>query len=799
MRRGSAVAGFLLAGTLQIAVFPRSGAAQEPRVTVSLDRNRAAVGDTVLLTVEVETAGNTPVQIADPSLTGLVLRDVREVSQVSVRDTTVSRRTRRVLVLRAVRAGTAVIGPARVRQGKAVVATESLTLEISGSRQPAELAPEIANLIALAPSPPLGSEVAVLLIPSRRSLRVGEQLDLLTLAWFRRDVRERLRAPPTFAAPKLTGLWSYSYASPAGVVASRKLGDAWYDAFADIRSAFPLQPGLLSIAGAGVAYTFPLSYAFLTREVTHEVQSDTAVVEVTALPEVGRPSGWTGAIGAGLSLSVNPTEYELSAGEARTVKVEVRGEGNVVLWPEPTIIWPVGLRVYPGAVEFEWERRGSIIGGSKTFSYVLVADSAGSFRIPGPRYPYFDFKSGRYVDLTTLPLEISVRPSDRGERVPVALLPLMEPSRGGMPTATRWPAATWAVVVVLPPLVVSGVALGRRQRPRGVRRLPKKSPSEPFGKLELELRSELLRLVPRAAEGDAAELGAALRAVGLEPPVAAQVARVRDRLRQQVFGPPGLGDPEEVRAEVEEVLAVLARGRWPHSDLGATLGVFWVLCLAGAARPIWGQELAPEELYRAGAVAAAADSFAARAQAEPRAVQHWYNLGCAWYAMGARTKARVAWLRAARLAPRDAAVRRALALVSGGDPGRDRLVRVAPFTPDELLLGAGLLWFAGWVLVLAGVARARVKTRMWGSAVLGLALWLGIAGWSTDARYRQPVALALSELPLREAPYGSAPVRHRLEEGKAVLVELVRGGWLLVRRDEGGVSGWVRSDEVIRL
>src|SRR2546422_10445793 len=65
-----------------------------------------------------------------------------------------------------------------------------------------------------------------------------------------------------------------------------------------------------------------------------------------------------------------------------------------------------------------------------------------------------------------------------------------------------------------------------------------------------------------------------------------------------------------------------------------------------------------EALYAAGALRAAADSFAARAAAEPRTAAHWYNVGATLYRAGADGKAAAAWAVAARLAPRRSEERR---------------------------------------------------------------------------------------------------------------------------------------------
>src|SRR5207244_11918512 len=123
------------------------------------------------------------------------------------------------------------------------------------------------------------------------------------------------------------------------------------------------------------------------------------------------------------------------------------------------------------------------------------------------------------------------------------------------------------------------------------------------------------------------------------------------------------------------------------------------------ARPAAAQALSAEALYEAGALRAAADSFAARAGAEPRAPAHWYNLGATLYRAGADGKATAAWAIAARLAPRDDTVRRARELLPPPDAPSEPLLLVGVATPGEWALVAALLWVALWIAAAGGRGR----------------------------------------------------------------------------------------------
>ncbi|HXF82800.1 MAG TPA: BatD family protein, partial [bacterium] len=639
-------------------------AVQQPQVTARVDRTAVAAGDTIVFTIRVEAGGGEAVRIEDPSHAGLLLAGARENSAVEIAGEERRRVTTRELRLVAVQPGSWGIGAARVIQGASVVTTTPLTIVVSGDPASAPLSAEsLRRLIDAAPPPATQNEVAVTLAVEPTTVTLGQQVDLLALAWFPREIRTRMRTPATFENPRAGGVWSYRHALPAGVIATRRVGGTTYDLFAQHETLFPLREGPLVLGPAILSYSFPLTFSFLSREVRHELQSDSVLIQVRPLPATGRPSGFRGVAASGLTVELAPVTFDLYTGDARPFTVTISGRGNVALWPEPEFRWPAGLRVYPGDVEVAVERSGVDLEGSKTFHYLLVADSAGSYRVPPVDYPYFDWRAGRYVALRSVALDVSARlrpgrslPAIAGpaplERAPF-VLPL---------TFSSLPWWVWGVIALLPPLLALAPRVSwPRPRPRSPKAPPVATEARPLIELERAFAGRLERLVPDARHlGDAA-LIAALRAAGIEAPRAAHVARLRDRLRQAVYGGGQVTDAAELLAEAREVLAGPLAARTSEARLPSLRDI--VVGLALATVIPWGigraQSVTAEQLLAAGAHAAAADSFAARALREPRNPGHWYHLGVAWFSLGSQERARAAWIRAARLAPRSAAIRRA--------------------------------------------------------------------------------------------------------------------------------------------
>ncbi len=159
---------------------------------------------------------------------------------------------------------------------------------------------------------------------------------------------------------------------------------------------------------------------------------------------------------------------------------------------------------------------------------------------------------------------------------------------------------------------------------------------------------------------------------------------------------------------------------------------------------------------------------------------------------GEAAAARVAWIRAGRIRPRDRMVRDALRLVPAVDAHARSRTWIAPVTTSELLTAGGVLWLAGWLIY--AVSRRLRHGLPW---LVAAALLAGFGGY-LGRRYAEPTALVvMPNAALRQAPYGTAPAPTRFRAGTAVTIEKAEGAWLLVRR--GDTQGWMLADEVGRV
>jgi hypothetical protein len=761
---------------------------ERPQLEASVDEDRVSVGEELTYTLRAVSHSPVPLQVTLAPFNGLEIVARSERTEVGF-GAGPTRTTVLEIRLRAVRPGHWQIGPARAVQGRDTVEAEPVVVDVAANRAAtaSTLSPRLRRLLELAPPPPLG-QPAVDLLVSTDTVRVGEQVDVVTAAWFPRDLRLQLRRPPTLQPPVIDGVWSFPQTTPSGIAATRNIRGRWYDLFVSHQVVFPLVAGTVGIPRATLKYSTPVALQFFSQEERFALSSRADTLVVRPLPDAGRPADFSGAIGTGLTLERQVTPSIASVGEGVAVELRLSGEGNTALWPNPEVTWPADVRAYLERVDEQVTATEGRVGGTKTFRYLVVPDSVGALALPGVRYAYFDLGADRYRELPVAATSVPV--AARGETAAATALPpaLLRDGRPALAwvAAHRVPNWIWIAILALPPMLLS--LKGRVRWTRTTRRAHVPAGSDDLRIAEAALDELIVTLAPDPDRRFGSAVAAAVRAAGADADLAARVAAVRERLLARRYGPSATpAEDRRLAAEAHEVARRLG-----GSLRGLRITAVVVL-LALTARAASGQNPAPEQLYETGALRAAAEGFARRAADEPAVAGHWYNLGATYYRLGEPGRAEAAWLRARRLDPRELSVRRALELTPPPDVASARWTWSPPFTPEELLLGGALAWIAGWV---GWITRPRIRERWLVLLVFACAAVLG--GLALRVWYHRPVAIVLDDATMRLSPHGRAPAVAPVEGGSAVRVVGHAGGWLLVRA-AGGREGWVPDAAVAAI
>ena len=140
-------------------------------------------------------------------------------------------------------------------------------------------------------------------------------------------------------------------------------------------------------------------------EVTKNLKTPSIQITVDPLPT--KPANYSGAVG-NFNISSELTPEQVKTGEALTLKLTVKGTGNMKLIKTPEVDVPKDFEVYDPKVTDNTEITKNGMEGSKTFEYVYVPRNPGHYTIPAIEFCYFDLTSNSYKTLKTNPYELDI-------------------------------------------------------------------------------------------------------------------------------------------------------------------------------------------------------------------------------------------------------------------------------------------------------------------------------------------------------------------------------------------------------
>ncbi|MEM7200974.1 MAG: hypothetical protein AAF628_11945 [Planctomycetota bacterium] len=371
-------------------------------------------------------------------------------------------------------------------------------------------------------------------------------------------------------------------AAAAGEVAGRDAGRRAlvyrfdYDLVATAPGSVALAPVQARFDYATRFATVPFRDPVPEAPTAAQVQSGAALLKVRALPAVGRPPGFAGAVGS-FALQVEARPPAVAVGDTVEVVVTLRGGGDLqgVVLPDLPL---VGAAHVLGSIELAAAPlpRSTIAGEAvRQVRYDVLPLQAGRWTMPPVQLSYFDpAPPGTYRVATTQPWSLEVGPGTRPaaaaalpeaeERPVLALLPIA----AGSPAASgvaRSPAMLASLI--LGPWLLAGVtwAAARRRRRRDPVLVRTKRAARAFrrarrrGVASPEALAAFVaaRLGVPTAGAVAPDLAARLISTGTTPERAEHAAAVLRGLVGSRYGGPSLADDADAAAA--GVVAALVR------------------------------------------------------------------------------------------------------------------------------------------------------------------------------------------------------------------------------------------------
>ena len=129
-------------------------------------------------------------------------------------------------------------------------------------------------------------------------------------------------------------------------------------------------------------------------EVKKKIKSNRVVINVEKLP-ADKPRGFSGAVGR-FSINSSISSDKLKSNEEFTLKVTVKGDGNMKLMGDPVVEFPSEFDVYDPIITNKYKLTNRGFAGEKIYEYVVTPRTAGVFTLPAARFTYFDTATDSY-------------------------------------------------------------------------------------------------------------------------------------------------------------------------------------------------------------------------------------------------------------------------------------------------------------------------------------------------------------------------------------------------------------------
>ena len=141
-------------------------------------------------------------------------------------------------------------------------------------------------------------------------------------------------------------------------------------------------------------------------EIKKSISNPKIAINVNPLP-AGKPADFSGGVGEfNISSSIN--NKELKTNDAITIKLVISGTGNLKLISNPEIKFPDDFEVYDPKVDNQVRLTREGLTGNKVIEYLAIPRHAGTYKIPGVSFSYFDIRSKSYKTLKTEEYVINV-------------------------------------------------------------------------------------------------------------------------------------------------------------------------------------------------------------------------------------------------------------------------------------------------------------------------------------------------------------------------------------------------------
>ncbi len=407
-----------LFGILLLSFYPTYLAAQDMTVIASVNETTIGTEETLTYTIEIRGANPGVIQTPSPPRPeGLTILQTVPGTQrnVSITNGVVEQSYGFNWSYRPLGEGKVELGQVSVRVGSTNYLTESIAVTIvPQSQRPKRttrpgLRLDPFSALFNTPEPeedlePDPGDIFIRVISSRQSVVQNEQVTIEYQLFFREGIQ--LRQSRLTDSWDAEGFWREELdvetrPIPQIVVEN---GVRFNKIVLKRAAVFPTRAGTLTVDPLRIESEavlpsrsrdpFQQLFSLRSRFRPVELASPPVVIESLALPGQA-PASFSGAVGQYRMTSV-VDRTELDVGESLQLVIRISGTGNLATLDAPVFEPPAAFELYDPQIKTNLTRSGRYLSGTKTFTFVMVPRSNGSFELPAVEFSYFDPEGARY-------------------------------------------------------------------------------------------------------------------------------------------------------------------------------------------------------------------------------------------------------------------------------------------------------------------------------------------------------------------------------------------------------------------
>ncbi len=472
-------------------------------VSIDLDRHIGRVGERMRVTVKVKVSGHAgSSEFIRPAFAGFRVVQTQRLNSASHFSFGFPGQSGRqtsatfLYLVEPTRAGMLNVGPAAIKVDGRLFKSAVVKLKVLEGGAPAPAPPPDR----VAPVPPERSKQPLFITAtaSPKKVYLGQQV----MAAWHLYTRVPIFNPRMAGQPTTDAFWSEDLETPDRLDFKEKIinGTTYGRAVLAKKALFPQKTGTLTIS----PLKFNVRMARQARDPSANPrrESPPLVIEVMPLPEQGKPPGFPlGNVGSYV-MSASLDRNSVKAGDAVTLRLDVRGQGNLRQLKLPKLDNLEGFKVYEPKTSERFNRQRNLVG-EKTMEVLLMPLKSGRLRVPSIALDTFDPRRGRYQRLKTAPLSLHVKgalprsPAARQPGKTNVLGRTIRPPRPARPLTRHQPikpldSTLFWLLVALPACLLVLLTGGERLRARLTRETP--------GRLRRAASRRIARSLKRARE-----------------------------------------------------------------------------------------------------------------------------------------------------------------------------------------------------------------------------------------------------------------------------------------------------------